>query len=147
RSLSELNDRGIHLVTNSLAQSTEHILSFFTMLRTELAFYVSCLHLYEDLERKGVPLSFPIPVATGERRHSFNGLCDPCLALRQQQAVVSNDVNADSKNMVIVTGANQGGKSTFLRSIGVAQLMMHWGMFVPAWSFSANISQALFTLS
>src|SRR5580700_343163 len=91
RSLSELNDRGINLVANALAQSTEHILSFVTMLRTELAFYVSCLHLYEDLERKSVPLSFPIPVAPGERRHSFNGLCDPCLALRQEQAVVSND--------------------------------------------------------
>jgi hypothetical protein len=131
RALSELNDRGINLVANALAQSTDHILSFFTMLRTELAFYVSCLHLYEDLERKGVPLSFPIPVAPGERRHSFHGLCDPCLALRQQQAVVSNDVNADSKDLVIITGANQGGKSTFLRSIGVSQLMMQCGMFVP----------------
>ena len=145
RSLSELKDRGINLVANALAQSTEHILSFFTMLRTELAFYVSCLHLYEDLERKGVHLSFPMPVASGERRHSFNGLCDPCLALRQQQAVVSNDVNADSRDLVIITGANQGGKSTFLRSIGVSQLMMHCGMFVPAGSFSANICQALFT--
>jgi hypothetical protein len=145
RSLSELNDRGINLVANALAQSTEHILSFFTMLRTELAFYVSCLHLYEDLERKGVPLAFPIPVASGERRHSFNGLCDPCLALRQQQAVVSNDVNADSKDLVIITGANQGGKSTFLRSMGVSQLMMQCGMFVPAESFSLNICQALFT--
>jgi len=145
RALSELNDRGINLVANALAQSTEHILSFFTMLRTELAFYVGCLHLYEDLERKGVSLSFPVPVAPGERRHSFTGLSDPCLALRQQQAVISNDVNADSKDLVIITGANQGGKSTLLRSIGVSQLMMQCGMFVPAESFSSNICQALFT--
>jgi DNA mismatch repair ATPase MutS len=145
RSLSELNDRGVNLVANALAQSTEHIVSFFTMLRTELAFYVSCLHLYEDLERKGVPLSFPVPVTPRERRHSVNGLCDPCLALRQQQAVVSNDVNADRKDLVIITGANQGGKSTFLRSIGISQLMMQCGMFVPAESFSSNICQALFT--
>ena len=33
-------------------------------------------------------------------------------------------MNADSKDLVIITGANQGGKSTFLRSIGVSQLMM-----------------------
>ena len=46
---------------------------------------------------------------------------------------------------MIITGANQGGKSTFLRSIGVAQLMMQCGMFVPAESFSANISDGLFT--
>jgi DNA mismatch repair ATPase MutS len=145
RALSELNDRGINLVANALAQSTDHILSFFTTLRTELAFYVGCLHLHEDLERKGVPLSFPIPAPPGERRHFFRGLSDPCLALRQDQRVVSNDANADSKDLVIITGANQGGKSTFLRSIGVSQLMMQCGMFVPADFFSSNICQALFT--
>jgi DNA mismatch repair ATPase MutS len=46
---------------------------------------------------------------------------------------------------VIITGANQGGKSTFLRSIGLAQLMMQCGMFVPAQSFSSNLCKGLFT--
>ena len=32
----------------------------------------------------------------------------------------------------MITGANQGGKSTFLRSLGQAQLMMQAGMFVAA---------------
>ena len=59
--------------------------------------------------------------------------------------MVSNDANADSKDLVIITGANQGGKSTCLRSIGVSQLMMQCGMFVPADFFSSNICQALFT--
>jgi DNA mismatch repair ATPase MutS len=34
--------------------------------------------------------------------------------------------------LVMITGANQGGKSTFLRSVGIAQLMMQAGMFVPS---------------
>jgi predicted ATPase len=38
--------------------------------------------------------------------------------------VVSNDVNADGASLIMITGANQGGKSTFLRSVGLAQLMM-----------------------
>ena len=58
---------------------------------------------------------------------------------------MGNDVNADNKSLVMVTGANQGGKSTFLRSIGLAQLMMQCGMFVPADSFSASICERLFT--
>jgi hypothetical protein len=145
RALSELYDRGVNLVANALAQSTDHILSFLTLLRTELAFYIGCLHLHESLERRGVPLSFPVPAIPNERRHSFSGLTDPCLALRQEQRVISNDANADAKDLVIITGANQGGKSTFLRSIGISQLMMQCGMFVPAESFSSNICQALFT--
>ena len=145
RALSELRDQGINLVANALAQSTDHILSFFTMLRTELAFYVGCLNLHGQLAQKGEPISFPLPTASGERRHSFKELYDVCLALTMKQKVVGNDVNADDKDLVIITGANQGGKSTFLRSIGLAQLMMQCGMFVPAESFSANVCDGLFT--
>jgi DNA mismatch repair ATPase MutS len=145
RALSELNDQGINLVANALAQSSDHILSFFNMLRTELAFYVGCLNLYEQLDQKGGPMSFPLPVAPGERRHSFKGLYDPCLALIVKQRIVSNDLKADDKDLVITTGANQGGKSTFLRSVGVSQLMMQCGMFVPAESFCSNVCEGLFT--
>jgi DNA mismatch repair ATPase MutS len=145
RALSELNDRGVDLVANALAQSNDHILSFFVMLRTELAFYVGCLNLHDKLERKGVPISFPVPVPSGERRHSCIGLHDACLALTMEQRVVSNDLNADDKDLVIITGANQGGKSTFLRSVGVSQLMMQCGMFVPAESFCSNICEGIFT--
>jgi DNA mismatch repair ATPase MutS len=145
RMLSELKDKGIHLVANALAQSTDHILSFFTMLRTELAFYVGCVNLHSQLAQKGKPVSFPLPVASNERRHAFLGLYDVCLALTMKQSVVGNDVSADGKDLVIITGANQGGKSTFLRSIGLAQLMMQCGMFVPAGSFCANVCQGIFT--
>ena len=67
------------------------------------------------------------------------------LALLLKERVVGNDLAADGKALVIITGANQGGKSTFLRSIGQAQLMMQCGMFVGAESFAANVCDGLFT--
>lgn len=145
RALSELKNRGLNLAANALAQSTDHILSFFTMLRTELAFYIGCLNLHGRLMQLGEPVAFPLPVAAGERRHAFRGLYDVCLALTMQRGVVGNDANADGKDLVIITGANQGGKSTFLRSIGLAQVMMQCGMFVPEESFCANVCTSLFT--
>ena len=145
RALSDLRDRGINLVANALAQSVEHILSFFTMLRTELAFYIGCLNVQGQLAQMQEPLCFPQPVPPGERRHTFRGLYDVCLALTMKQGVVGNDAHADEKDLVIITGANQGGKSTFLRSIGLAQMMMQAGMFVPAESFCANVCEGLFT--
>jgi DNA mismatch repair ATPase MutS len=145
RALSELRDRGINLVADALARSTDHILSFFTMVRTELAFYIGCLNLHGQLVSLREPTTFPVPAAPTERRLSFRALYDVCLALTMKQPVVDNDVDADNKNLVIVTGANQGGKSTFLRGIGLSQLMMQSGMFVPAETFCANVCDGLFT--
>lgn len=147
RALSDLMDRGLNTVANVVAQSTDHVLSFFEMLRTELAFYVGCLNLHDQLVQKGEHVCFPDPSmhVSGQRRNSAHGLYDVCLALSVTQKVVTNDLNADQKDLVIITGANQGGKSTFLRSIGQAQLMMQAGMFVPAESFSAEVCRGIFT--
>ncbi len=145
RALSELRDEGINLVANALAQSTDHVLSFFKMLRTELAFYVGCLNLHGELSARGNPVCFPQPTHLRERRHSATGLYDVCLALTLGRGIVGNEVNADRKDLVIITGANQGGKSTFLRGIGLTQLMMQCGMFVPAETFCANVCEQVFT--
>jgi DNA mismatch repair ATPase MutS len=144
RALGELRDRGINLAANALAQSTDHILSFFVMLQRELAFYLACVNLHRQLGQKGVPVCFPVPVAPGLRRHRCAGLRDVCLALSMERTVVGNDLDAEGKKLCIITGANQGGKSTFLRSVGLAQLMMQCGMFVTAESFSADTCRSLF---
>ena len=145
RALSELRDRGINLVAKALAQSADHIENFFKMLGSELAFYIGCLNLHEQLTHMGEAVSFPLPAVATERKYSFEGLYDVCLALTMKQKIVGNDVNADDKDCLIITGANQGGKSTFLRSAGLAQLMMQCGMFVSARSFRGNICEGLFT--
>jgi hypothetical protein len=145
RALGELREKGLNRVANAVAQSADHVESFFNALRLELAFYIGCLNLAGQLEQLGEPIAFPQPAPAGERRHSFTGLYDVALALTMKQQVVGNNVAADGKDLVMITGANQGGKSTFLRSIGLAQLMMQCGMFVPAESFSANVCTGLFT--
>jgi DNA mismatch repair ATPase MutS len=143
--LGDMRDRGINLVANALAQSSDHVLSFFQMLRLELAFYVGCLNLHERLAAKGKPTCFPQPEPAGSRRLGFRGLYDVCLALSTERRVVGNAADADGKSLVIVTGANTGGKSTFLRSIGLAQVMLQSGVFVGAAAFHGELAPALFT--
>ncbi|HPA34340.1 MAG TPA: hypothetical protein PLV24_12275 [Anaerolineaceae bacterium] len=145
RALSDLRDRGINLAANALAQSADHIDNFLNMLRVELAFYIGCLNLHDQLSRMENPLCFPTPAPANERRHTSQGLYDICLALTMKQKIVGNELRADFKNLVMITGANQGGKSTFLRSIGLSQLMMQCGMFVAAEAFHANIAAGIFT--
>ncbi|MHB8141146.1 MAG: MutS-related protein [Vulcanimicrobiaceae bacterium] len=145
RALSEIADRGVNLVAAALAQSADHILAFFITLRAETAFYVGCMNLHERLTSKGEPVCFPAPMeASAGIRHCV-GLYDASLALVSEERVSGNDLCADGKALIVVTGANQGGKSTFLRSVGLSQLMMQSGMFVPAESYSASLCDGLFT--
>jgi len=145
RALRELTDRGLNFVADALAQSKDHISSFFAMLRLELGFYVSCLNLYDKLSGKGEPVCIPVPLPWGSPMLYYNGLYDVCLTLKIKERVVGNEADADGKSLVMITGANSGGKSTFLRSIGLAQLMMQCGMFVGAESYRANVCDRLFT--
>lgn len=145
RALTELRGRGVALVASALAQSTDHILGFFRMLRSELAFYVGCLNLHDRLEAIGEPTCFPDPFAFGTTALAARNLRDANLSLIMEERVVGNDVDADGRLLVMVTGANRGGKSTFLRSVGLAQLMMQSGMFVAAESFRATVCDGLFT--
>ena len=147
RSLADLRGRGINQAANALAQSTDHILSFLEMLRCELGFYVGCLNARDSLAGKGEPACFPDPAAAGGPvKLSFRGLYDVCLSLRLADGrAVGNDASVDGKTLVVITGANQGGKSTFLRSVGLACLMMQCGMFVAAESFAGTVCTGLFT--
>jgi len=145
QALAALRNRGISLAASALGQAADHVREFFGMLRAELAFYVGCINLQEALARKGQPTCLPAAAPAGARRWSCRGLYDVGLALTLDRPVVGNDVQADGKDLVIITGPNTGGKTTFLRSVGVAQLLMQAGTFVPAEAFEASLCEGLFT--
>lgn len=115
------------------------------MLRAELAFYIGCLNLHDRLAGKNEPVCFPVPLAGDKPVLSAEGLYDPCLSLHLDAKTAGNDVNAEGKSLVMITGANQGGKSTFVRSVGLAQLMMQCGMFASAASLRATVCNGVFT--
>jgi len=145
RSLEAIEGRGINGVADSVAQSADHVKSFFSMLRLELAFYLGCLNLHDRLAGTGEPACFPEPLAASQLTLTAQGIYDVCLTLHLQDRVIGNDVNADGKSLVMITGANQGGKSTLLRSLGLAHLMMQAGMFTGARSFRAGVCNGVFT--
>jgi hypothetical protein len=145
RALTDLREQALGDAAQVMGDVTDEVLGFLTLLRQELGFYVGCLALHDRLRATGAPVCFPEP-STDTRPVLVAGeLYDAGLGLRTGERVVGNDVTADGVPLVMVTGANQGGKSTFLRSVGLAQLMLQAGMFVPARSFRATVAARLFT--
>jgi MutS domain V len=145
RMLEDIRGKGLNQVANAVAQSADHVKSFFAVLRVELAFYLACLNLRERLAANREPVCFPVPVTPDEMAFEAEGLYDVCLSLHLEDRVVSNDIDAGGRSLVMITGANQGGKSTFLRSVGLAQLMMEAGMVVGAESLRLSVAHGVFT--
>lgn len=145
QALGGLRDQGLLGVARALGEAVQHVQAFFTMLRRETGFYVGCLNLRDRLHARGAPVCRPVPLPAGTASLACRGLYEPGLRLHQEGPVVGNDVTADGVRLIVVTGANQGGKSTFLRSVGLAQLMMQCGMFVAAESFTASVHTGVFT--
>jgi hypothetical protein len=145
RAMAAYRDRLLADIANATARSADHVTDFFVALRDELGFYVGCLNLAETLAATDIPLCLPEACAPGGLTLSAIDLRDPSLALCGTNPVVGNDVTGDAVQLVMVTGANRGGKTTLLRSLGVAQLMMQCGMFVCAQSFTAAAATSVHT--
>jgi hypothetical protein len=143
--LTKLAGRAINDIANTVTQSAEHLQHFFSRLRLELAFYLGCANLHHRLARRGIPTCYPIPTPIEPHQFHCRDLRDIGLCLAASKPIQGTTADADHKALTVITGANGGGKSTFLRSVGTAQLMMQAGMFVTAEAFTANVRSGIFT--
>jgi hypothetical protein len=155
--LGRLRDQALAEVAVVLSQASDDIEVFLRQLRDELAVLIGVARLHAALTAKGEPTCLPEVVgpaggtqgaehvAPAAPRLTARGLYDPALSLQLAAPAVGNDLDADGALLVLITGANQGGKSTLLRSIGTAQLLLQAGFFVPAATFLGSMGGHVFT--
>ncbi len=144
-SITELREKGLNSIGNTLMQAADHIRNFFIMFERELNYYLGCLNLCEYLQGLGMNLVYPNIVENEVGIVDYSELCDTALAVQKQSIVTGNDGNLYNKKAVIISGANQGGKTTFLRSIGQAIIFTQCGMFVTASAFTTGLYNGIYT--
>jgi len=67
--------------------------------------------------------------------------------LQREPRFIPNDceLDPDSQQIVVLTGPNMGGKSTYLRQVALIVLMAHAGSFVPASEARIGLTDRIFT--
>ena len=85
------------------------------------------------LAERAAQLGWSEPTLVGETRLEIRGGRHPVVEHFIDTSFVPNDLVLDaSRRMLIVTGPNMGGKSTYMRQGALIVLLAHIGSFVPA---------------
>jgi DNA mismatch repair protein MutS len=101
------------------------------------------LDVYQSVSQSGKALGFTLPVIDEsiERELNIKGLFHPFIVNAK-----SNDVKfSTGKNVCFVTGTNMAGKSSLLKSIGIAIYLSQIGFPVPAKSMATSTFKGLIT--
>lgn len=143
--MSELRATAIAPTAGVTREAADHVLAFFRQLQVELAFLIGCANLHESLTAAGGAVAYPDAEDGATATFRATGLYDLGLQLTIDGPVVPNDLDTGGQRLAVITGANGGGKSTVLRAVGLAQLLLGAGMFVAAESLTASVANAIRT--
>jgi DNA mismatch repair protein MutS len=112
-----------------------------------LADRVGLLDALASMARVAHEENFCLPEVEDEARLRIEDGWHPVVAKLVKLPFVPNDadLSGDGRQIVLLTGPNMGGKSTYLRQVGLIVLLAQAGSFVSARSARVGIVDHLFT--
>ena len=130
------------IVQSYVLENTDFLLN----LMPEIEFFVKGTELLRRLRDKGCALCEPDIRPMSERAFVAKDLYNPCVALKIEGDIITNDLVFDDKATIyVLTGPNRGGKSVITCAAGLSQVMLQLGMFLPASSATISPVDAIFT--
>lgn len=113
----------------------------------ETARAIGCLDVMADLADVAERNGYTRPLIEDSRRLIIRDGRHPVVEEHLDGAFVPNDTEIDARTdqVLIITGANMAGKSTYMRAVALLCIMAQAGSFVPATHATVGIVDRIFT--
>ena len=155
RDLSEILEAVARPVADALLRYARLNGQLLITLESEIAFYLGAIRLIRRIEAAGLPMCRPTICPADERAGQMHDLFNLNLALRMlarepgarlDAKIVLNDAAFDDTGRIfILTGPNQGGKTTYIQAIGLIHVLAQAGLHVPSRRARLSPVDAIFT--
>ena len=150
--LKEFEDKALSAKSRALAREKllydellEHLIGHLADLQDSAAALAE-LDVLSNLGERALTLDLNRPRFTDEPCMRISQGRHPVVEQVLSTPFVANDLNLDdATRMLIITGPNMGGKSTYMRQTALIVLLAHIGSFVPAASCELSLVDRIFT--
>ncbi|WP_066963465.1 DNA mismatch repair protein MutS [Microbulbifer sp. Q7] len=150
--LKEFEDKALSAKSRALAREKFLYEELLTQLNEHLAALqnaaaaVSELDVLANMAERADQLRLIQPVLSEQPGIHVEGGRHPVVEQVLDDPFVANDIELnDSRRMLVITGPNMGGKSTYMRQTALIALLAHCGSFVPADSARIGLLDRIFT--
>ena len=150
--LKEYEDKVLGAKARALAREKWLYEELLEALNTELGALQDCaaalaeLDVLSTLAERAATLDYCRPeLGTGPTMRIRGGR-HPVVERVSTAPFIANDLELDAtRRMLVITGPNMGGKSTYMRQVALIALLAHVGSYVPAASAEIPLLDRIFT--
>jgi DNA mismatch repair protein MutS len=150
--LKEFEDKALSAKSRSLSREKQLYAELLETLNQDLNCLQNCasavaeIDLLATLAERAHSLNFYQPELTEQPGIDIQGGRHPVVEQVLTEPFVANDLKMNNdRKMLIITGPNMGGKSTYMRQAALIVLLAQIGSFVPATSARIGLVDRIFT--
>lgn len=141
--LGDLYQNEFGMLDDFYARHSSFGSGFLDAFETELQFFLSYIEYMDRIKEKGLPFSYPVFLERKEMR--IRDGYDLSLSDNEHGLIACNDFDRAAGENFVITGPNQGGKTTYARMIGQIQYFVSLGLPAPCKSVETCFLERIHT--
>ena len=142
--IQDIIERAIRLKFKRHFANAQEQINQTAKLLPQMAIYLADLAYMEEQEKKGVHYARPVFLPKEEGKSSFRNVHHPLVTERTTS--VGNPIVYNPQNSItLITGPNKGGKTVYVKAVGIAHARPLKGFFSPSEIVECSFRDGIYT--